>query len=101
MIEDSAVVEERAQFETKLARTVLRMLAHRALLKACEGTDAASGNALESIRRTVLDKKLAATVRVQFPLDADVFFEEIERMLTAISQIQGGSSTGNVGRTQS
>jgi hypothetical protein len=91
MIEDGAIVEDLAQSEAKLNRAALRMLAHRAVLKACESVDAASSNALESIRRTVLDEKLAATVRVQFPADADVFFEEIERILLTVPQIQGES----------
>jgi len=101
MIEDSAVVEAMAQSGTRLNRAVLRMLAHRALLRACQAADATSGNALESIRRAVLDEKLAATVRVQYPADADVFFEEIERMLMTISLIEGESATSNIQRIQS
>lgn len=101
MIEGSAVVEEMAQSGARLNRVVLRLLAHRTFLKACQAADAASGNALESIRRAVLDEKLAATVRVQYPVDADVFFEEIERMLMTISLIEGESSTSNIQRTQS
>lgn len=49
MFEEGAAVEELVRSETKLNRTVLRMLALRALLKACEAADAASGNVLESI----------------------------------------------------
>jgi hypothetical protein len=51
--------------------------------------------------RAVLDKKLAATVRVQFPVDADVFFEEIQRMLTTISRMQGDRPAGDIGRIHS
>jgi sulfur relay (sulfurtransferase) complex TusBCD TusD component (DsrE family) len=81
MTGDNAVVDEISQTQAELIRTALRMLAHQAVLKACKAAAATRGDALERIRQTVLDERLAATVRVQFPGDADVFFEEIERLL--------------------
>ncbi|WP_233870448.1 hypothetical protein [Paraburkholderia adhaesiva] len=95
MIGNGAVVDKESQPETRLARAALRMLAHHAIVKACEAADAANGDALESVRQSVLNEKLAATVRVEFPADADVFFEEIERMLITIDRMQGESPSGS------
>lgn len=84
----NAVVDEISQTETELTRTALKMLAHQAVLKACKAAEATGGDALERIRQTVLDERLAATVRVEFPDEADVFFEEIERLLMVIARTQ-------------
>ncbi|RQH05793.1 hypothetical protein [Paraburkholderia dinghuensis] len=100
MIGDGVEVDEKSQPETRLARAALRLLAHHAIVKAREAADATNGNALASVRQSVLNEKLAATVRVEFPADADVFFEEIERMLMTIDRMQGGSSSGDSHESQ-
>jgi hypothetical protein len=68
-------------------RCLLKMLAHRAILDACKAAHVTGENAHECIRHVVLDEKLAATVRVSFPDEANTYFEEIERVLATSDEL--------------
>lgn len=101
MNEDSEEAGKIRHANKKLNISVLRLLARQALLEAFHAAGAAGSDVFETVRLAVLDEKLAATVYVQFPDDASVFFEEIERMLMMIAGEQEESSSGDVQGTQS
>lgn len=63
----------------------LKITAHRILLAGLLANVTTTGKTFSALREGLMNGKVAATVRTQFPDTGDAYFEEVERVLLMAS----------------